>query len=127
LKMTKNELDTFRKTLEGRQTELGGEGSSREALAIETSPDALDQIQHTAEINYAIRNLERTNLGLSEVQEALGRIDSGVFGTCTSCEEQIKPKRLAAVPWASLCIVCQNAAERGPSTSWNGFDSLLAA
>ena len=125
--MTKYELDTFRNTLEGRQTELGSGCGNREALAIETSPDALDQIQHTTELDYAIRNLERNTLGLSEVREALIRIDSGVFGICARCEEQIKPKRLAAVPWASLCIVCQNAADRGQSMSWNGFDSLLAA
>jgi DnaK suppressor protein len=125
--MTKNELDTFRETLEGRQTELGSGGSNREALAIETSPDEVDRIQHTTELHYAIGNLERNTLGLGEVREALRRIDSGVFGICASCEEQIKPKRLAAVPWASLCIVCQNAADRGKSMSWNGFDSLLAA
>jgi len=125
--MTKNELDAFRKALEGRQTELGRGGGNREDLAIETSPDVLDRIQHTTELDYAIGNLERNTLGLSEVREALLRIDSGVFGICASCEEQIKPKRLAAVPWASLCIACQNAADRGQSTPWNGFDSLLAA
>ena len=125
--MTKNELDKFRETLESRQAESGSGGSNREGLAIETSPDALDRIQHTTELNYAIANLERNTLGLSDVRKALRRIDSGVFGICPSCEEQIKPKRLAAVPWASLCIVFENAADRGQSTSWNGFDSLLAA
>ena len=113
--------------MESKQTDIRNGIGNREALAIETSPDPLDQIQHTAELDYAIANLERNTLGLNEVREALLRIDSGVFGICGGCEEQIKPKRLAAVPWASLCIVCQNAAERGPSTSWNGFDSLLAA
>ena len=103
--MTKYELDTFRETLEGRQTELGSGGGNREALAIETSPDALDQIQHTTELDYAIGNLERNTLGLSEVREALRRIDSGVFGFCASGEEHIKPKRLTAVPWALRCIV----------------------
>jgi RNA polymerase-binding transcription factor DksA len=34
---------------------------------------------------------------------------------CLNCEEEIAAKRLAAVPWAALCIVCQEVAERAPS------------
>ena len=125
--MTNNELDKFRNTLESRQTQLRIGGSKRESLAIETSPDELDRIQHSNEIDSAMANLQRNTLGSSEVREALRRIDAGEFGICANCEEQIKPKRLAAVPWASLCIVCQEAADRERSTPWNGFDSLLAA
>ena len=28
------------------------------------------------------------------------------------CDEDIHPKRLAAVPWAALCIQCQEAIDR---------------
>jgi hypothetical protein len=34
------------------------------------------------------------------------------FGECVDCESQIGPKRLSAVPWASRCIRCQEAADR---------------
>ena len=125
--MTNNELDRFRRTLESRQAQLEIGGGRREAIAIETSPDELDRIQHSTETDYAMANLERNTLGLSEVREALHRIDAGAFGICANCEEQIKPKRLAAVPWATLCIVCQKAADRGQGMPWNGFGSLLAA
>lgn len=118
--MTKNELNKFRKTLEGRQAQLGIGGSQRETLAIETSPDELDRIQHSTENDLCMANLERNTHGMSEVREAISRIDAGAFGICVNCEEQIKPKRLAAVPWASLCIVCQKAADCG-------FGLLLAA
>ncbi len=123
--MTKYELNKFRKTLESRQAQLGIGGSQRETLAIETSPDELDRIQHATEFDYAMANQERNTLGLSEAREALRRIDSGAFGICASCGEQIKPKRLAAVPWATLCIVCQKAADCGQP--WDEFGSLLAA
>ena len=125
--MTKTELNTYREALESRQTELGSGSGNRAALAIETSPDALDRIQHNSECDYAMGNLERNTARLSEVRAALRRIDAGVFGICASCEQKMKTKRLAAVPWASSCIVCQEAADRGQSAPWDKFDSLLAA
>ncbi len=34
------------------------------------------------------------------------------FGLCEECEEEIGPKRLSAVPYATLCVACQ--AKRDP-------------
>jgi DnaK suppressor protein len=115
--MTTTELSAFQKALENRQTELGNGNRNREALAIETSPDELDRIQHASERDHAIRNLERNSDRLREVQEALQRMHAGAFGICFCCEENISLKRLAAVPWASYCILCQVAADRAQETS----------
>jgi RNA polymerase-binding protein DksA len=41
-----------------------------------------------------------------EVEEALLRLEDGSFGICTTCRAEITPKRLEAVPYASLCIRC---------------------
>ena len=109
--MTTAVLKAFRRSLENRQTELGRGRRNREALAIETSPDQSDRIQNASERDYAMSNLERDSNGLREVRIALRSIDAGSFGICVSCEENISPKRLAAVPWASSCIVCQLAAD----------------
>ncbi len=110
--MTSIEQEAFRRTLESRQTELEGGNSNRESMAIESSPDELDRIQHASERDYAMGKLERDSVRLREVRTALGRIRAGTFGVCTGCEEDISPKRVAAVPWASCCIVCQEAADR---------------
>jgi DnaK suppressor protein len=110
--MTKTELNSFRRTLETTQTELGSGTTNREALAIEASPEELDRIQQAGDREYAMRNLERNSNRLREVRAALRRIDAGTFGICAGCEETINPKRLAALPWASLCIACQEAADR---------------
>jgi DnaK suppressor protein len=115
--MKKTELQGFRKTLEIRQAELSGGRHNREALAIETSADELDRIQHAQERDFAVGALNRESVRLREVKAALGRIDSGSFGICPNCEEDIGAKRLAAVPWASFCIVCQEAADRMASDS----------
>jgi len=109
--MTKTELNAFRRALESNQNELGNGNRNREALAIETSPDELDRIQHSSERDYAMSNLERNSNRLREVQTALGRIDAGTFGICLGCDANINLKRLFAVPWASLCIICQYAAD----------------
>jgi DnaK suppressor protein len=123
--MTKAELKASRRALENRQTELGNGNRNREALAIETSPDELDRIQHATEREMAIDNLERQSNRLREVRAALRRIDAGTFGICVGCQETINPKRLAAVPWASSCIVCQEAADRGQKTLRRGLDTSL--
>jgi DnaK suppressor protein len=85
-----------------------------------TSADQLDRIQHATEHEMAIHNLERQSDRLRDVQAALRRIDTGTFGTCLDCQEDIGLKRLAAVPWTAWCIVCQEAADgncRGPSNA----------
>jgi DnaK suppressor protein len=38
---------------------------------------------------------------------ALARVAYGSYGVCRHCEEDISPKRVNAVPWASFCIKCQ--------------------
>src|ERR1700758_2726236 len=98
--MTKGELKKFKETLEAKQAELEQFVRNREGIAIEKSPDALDEVQHAAERELAIRNLDRESQLLRNVRAALRRIDEGTFGICVHCEEEISPKRLAAVPWA---------------------------
>ncbi len=110
--MTKNELNKFRQVLETKQTELQSVLRNREAIAIEKSPDALDEVQHAAERELAIRNLDRESQLLRNVRAALRRIHEESYGICMHCEEEISPKRLAAVPWTPYCIRCQEIIDR---------------
>jgi len=123
--MTKNELKAFRRALETRRTELRNGNKNREALAIDTSADQLERIQHANDRDCAVSNLERASDLLREVGSALRRIDAGTFGICAGCEEDINLKRLTAVPWASSCIVCQEAADRGQPTHGGELGTLL--
>ena len=125
--MTKTETNAFRKTLESRQTELKNANKGREVIETEASPDDLDRIQQAAEREYAIGSLERNFSRLREVTAALGRLDAGVFGVCANCEEEISLKRLAALPWAPFCIVCQEAADLEAKSPGEMDESLVAA
>lgn len=124
--MTRNELEKFRKALEARQAELSAALRNRENIAIEKSPDALDEVQLAGERELAIRNLDRESNLLRNVKAALGRISDGSYGVCLHCEEEITPKRLNAVPWTPFCIRCQEAADRHDFESAETLDSLLA-
>jgi DnaK suppressor protein len=124
--MQKNELDGFRKTLRAEQAELSGR-YSREALAIETSPDELDRIQQAQERDFAIGALDREGVRFRQIETALERIDGGSFGICLNCEEDIGAKRLAALPWAAFCIACQEAADRTATDSLENQSLLTAA
>ncbi len=110
--MTRTELAKFKQILETKQAELARVLRNREAIAIEKSADALDEVQHAAERELAIRNLDRESGLLRQVKGGLARIDDGSYGVCVHCEEDINPKRLAAVPWAQYCISCQELADR---------------
>ncbi len=110
--MTKTELNTFRRVLNQRELELGNSNGMRDSLAIGSSSDELDRTQDASDRDYAISNLERNSDRLREARSALRRVEAGTFGICMGCEENINPKRLAAIPWAAFCIGCQEAADR---------------
>jgi DnaK suppressor protein len=123
--MTKTELNKFREILKARQTELSQVLRNREGIVIEKSPDALDEVQHAAERELAIRNLDRESNLMRHVRGALRRMEEGNYGTCSHCDQEISPKRLAAVPWTALCIQCQEAADRNEEESSEAFDDML--
>ena len=70
----------YRQILEQLQMELVRETQGRDELAIETSPDSLDQIQHASERDYAMGALERRVERLREVRDALQRIQQQTCG-----------------------------------------------
>jgi DnaK suppressor protein len=119
--MTPTELKKLRKDLEGRLSELAT--GDRAALTVEASSDEMDQIQRFSEREYAMNHLERNSKQQREVKEALQRMDEGTFGVCADCEEKIGLKRLAAVPWASTCITCQEGVERAGAGSGMAIDT----
>ena len=123
--MTKVELNKYKSALEAEQAELVHLVRNREGIAIEKSPDALDEVQGAAERELAIRNLDRESQLLRNVRGALGRIEAGSFGVCLYCEEDISAKRLAAVPWTAFCIQCQELADHRQGENADDREELL--
>jgi len=48
---------------------------------------------------------------LYAVNMALQRIETGTYGLCQECGEEISQARLEAIPWADLCIDCADEQE----------------
>ena len=116
MKTAHTEMGGFQEILERKRVELDRVLRGRDGIAIEKSADQMDEIQDSSERDLEIRNVGRESTMLGDVKAALLRIHDGSFGTCTECDWAISPKRLAAVPWASRCIECQEAADSDEQT-----------
>jgi len=81
--------------------------------ADEGTDDLVDRANNSLnrELMFALSNTERSIMFL--IDEALGRLDDGTFGTCGSCGDEIGETRLEAVPWARYCVGCQELYEQG--------------
>jgi len=109
-----------------KETELLVGLRGRGALAPVSSPDSIEEVQLAEVRELEIDSLDRRACLLREVEDALSRISDGSYGLCRLCDAKIKPARLNAVPWAPLCIDCQEDAERTQGTNgqflYNAFD-----
>ncbi len=79
----------------------------------EATQDIADKASnsYTKEFLFSLSNTERELLQM--VDDALFRIEERRYGVCVSCEEEMNLKRLEAVPWARLCLSCQEKRESG--------------
>jgi DnaK suppressor protein len=109
--MTKTEADRFRGILTVKAAELERFTRQRDGIVVERSADQLEEIQAASQRVLAVCKLDREFNQLRDARAALRRIEDGSFGTCQECDEDIHPKRLAAVPWATFCIRCQEAVD----------------
>lgn len=49
---------------------------------------------------------------LLKIDQALEMIKNGTYGVCLNCKQPIARERLKAIPFARLCIHCQEKLER---------------
>ena len=125
--MTRTERNTFLTILTAKHAELARATGRRDGIAIERTPDALDEVQFAAERELITRSLERESRLLRNVRAALDQIAEGTYGTCLECDEEISHKRLQAMPWATLCITCQERADGTPQRSFAPQEKSLRA
>jgi len=111
LQRSRNQLLEAKETLVDRV--LKAENDGREADAESEARDLADQASssYTKELLFSKSNSDRQFL--QKIEDALDRIEKGEYGECSICEEAIGLKRLEAVPWATLCIKCQELQEQG--------------
>ena len=86
-------------------------------IKIENTEDEGDlaMISHDRDILYNLR--EGGFARLRFIQEAIKALDRGQYGECVRCAKDIDEKRLEAVPWATMCIRCQEETEAEHTSS----------
>jgi len=53
---------------------------------------------------------------LRSIEEAMEALDRGQYGECIRCDDDINEKRLEVVPWATMCVRCQEEVETEASS-----------
>lgn len=92
----------------------GGLGESQQEAARELSgydQHTADQGTETYEREKDFGLLARARDVLRRIDAALQRMDEGTYGTCERCGEVIDAERLAALPYASRCVACEEKEE----------------
>ena len=110
-----NKLELCRQVLKAKINEAVATTGLRDSIRIQRAADPIDMTQQAAEREMAMQNLHRGAALVRQLRSALERLDDGPYGICLQCEEPISPKRLKAVPWAELCIGCQETADQSNS------------
>ncbi len=99
----KESLLQYRHRLIDERSEINRKWRELHQPVVETEEAAQqDTVSRTASM--------REHIGIDEIEavdSALGKIDSGTYGTCEGCGESIAAARLAAVPWARCCSTCR--------------------
>jgi DnaK suppressor protein len=121
--MRKDQLKKFKKLFEAqRERTLFNDKVLREDFSVcsDDRYDEIDQATTDSEQAMRMRLRNREIFLLKKIDEALKRIEGGVFGLCDECGEDIELRRLEARPTANLCVGCKEEQERRENLSASG-------
>jgi DnaK suppressor protein len=121
--MTPSDLQHFKESLNKELSSLIKKArttlSEEAKLDVSELPDEIDQASAEYNHSFAFRLRDREKYYIDKIYKALQKIESGAFGICEACGEDISIKRLEARPVTTLCIRCkeeQEMEERSYST-----------
>jgi len=112
--MKKKDIEYFKEFLTNRLEELLNQADdtvSGMTIPKENFPDPTDRAALEADRNFMLRIRDRESKLIKKIKKALDRIETGTFGICESCGEDISIKRLKARPVTSQCIDCKSKEE----------------
>lgn len=82
------------------------EESIKPVILDQTSTGRLTRMDAMQGQQMALETARRRQQQLRKIEAALRRIESGDFGDCVVCGEEIDPRRMAIDPTATRCIGC---------------------
>jgi DnaK suppressor protein len=107
-------LASLKKTLLAKRAEALTEGPAkiepnrRDAVSVGVADEDEQALSEMMQTLASQRNRKQSQR-IAEIDKALRKIANvpDEFGLCEECEEEIAEKRLAIMPWATLCAECQ--------------------
>jgi DnaK suppressor protein len=96
---------------QGLVKSIGRSRLEAEQITVEKTEDESDLATLNQERELLFNLHESDFVRLRSIQEAMKAVDRGQYGECVRCGEDINEKRLEAVPWARMCIRCQEETE----------------
>ena len=86
--------------------------------------DTSDMASDSAEGELSLRIAESETAEAGEIERAIEKLDSGTYGSCEMCNKTINAERLQFLPFATLCIKCQELAEIRKREEGDELDDL---
>ena len=128
--LTEAEVAEFKRDLLAKRREIMGNVMSMENGALRHQRTELSNMPyHMADLgtdNYELENtlelMDSERRLLLEIEDALERIENGVYGICEGNGEMILTTRLRAIPWARYCLKCASLVEMGLLAGDDVFD-----
>ena len=119
--LTAAQIAELKRDLLAKRREIMGNVMSMENGALRHQRTDLSNMPyHMADLgtdNYELENtlelMDSERRLLLEIEDALDRIEEGVYGICEGNGEMIPIVRLRAIPWARYCLKCASLAEMG--------------
>jgi DnaK suppressor protein len=113
MSLREKKMQDIRKNLVMQRKELlvGAMEALNELPGQTVFPDLGDQATAEIDRNFMLRLKGREQKLLKKIEEALDRIDHGVFGICDKCGQEINVRRLEARPVTTMCIECKTLQE----------------
>jgi DnaK suppressor protein len=108
-------METYKALLTQKINELlseAGKTVTEMTNGKENYPDPNDRASLESDRNFELRIRDRERKLIMKMQEAIKRIEDGVFGICEVCGGPISEKRLIARPVTTLCIDCKTKQEK---------------
>lgn len=113
--LNKKEMEPYRRLLLDLKAKLIRDVQvNQEASNESTDGDVLDLADQASDsydkdVANSLSEAERGRL--ASVEHALQRVDEGVYGLCDTCFKPIPLARLQVLPFAKLCVPCQQGEE----------------
>ena len=111
--------EDLKKILEDRRREILSEVQGKiRGVRAETNQTKMNEVFDAGEsseadiqedIEFALIQMKAETL--NKINEALGRLEEGLYGNCFECGEEIAEARLFALPFAVRCKDCEEVAE----------------